>query len=197
MIIIGGGGHAKVLADIALLNKVERIVFWVDQPSGESLIGWPLEKRLDQASEPVIIGIGDNASRKRVAGELRADFTSLVHPSAILARSSSIGAGTVVMAGAIINPHSSIGQHAIINTGAVIDHDARIDDYVHISPNATLAGTVTVGEGSWVGAGATVIQGIKIGKWAIIGAGAVVIRDVPDYAVAVGNPAKIIKYSTI
>jgi acetyltransferase EpsM len=97
------------------------------------------------------------------------------------------------MHGAILQADVQIGVHCIINTGASVDHDCVIDDYVHISPHTTLCGNVTVGEGSHIGAGATIIQGIKIGRWVTVGAGTVIIRDVPDYAVIVGNPGRIIK----
>lgn len=83
----------------------------------------------------------------------------------------------------------------IVNTGASVDHDCKIDDFVHISPRATLCGNVIVGEGTQVGAASVIIPGIKIGKWCTIGAGTVIIRDVPDYAVVVGNPGKVIKFN--
>jgi sugar O-acyltransferase (sialic acid O-acetyltransferase NeuD family) len=99
------------------------------------------------------------------------------------------------MAGVSINSGVNVGKHSIINTNSCIDHDCVLNDFVHVSPNAALAGSVTVGEGTHIGISACVIQGIKIGTWATIGAGAVVVDDVPDYAVVVGNPARIIKYN--
>ena len=99
------------------------------------------------------------------------------------------------MAGVIINSGSSIGKHCIVNTGAIIEHDCQISDYVHICPNVSIAGSVIINEGTQVGIGATIIQGIEIGKWVMIGAGAVIINDVPDYAVVVGNPGKVIKFN--
>jgi acetyltransferase EpsM len=76
-----------------------------------------------------------------------------------------------------------------------VEHECQLGDYVHISPNSALAGDVIVGEGSHIGIGAVVIPGVKIGKWVTIGAGAVVLEDIPDFAVVVGNPGKIIKYN--
>ena len=75
-----------------------------------------------------------------------------------------------------------------------MEHDCIVSDFVHIAPKATLCGNVRIGEGTHVGAGSTIIQGIKVGKWATIGAGAVVINDVPDYAIVVGVPGKIVKF---
>ena len=140
-----------------------------------------------------IVAIGDNKVRANVAKFLKSDFEKVIHNSAIVSRSSSIGEGTVVFAGAIIQTNSIIGKHVIINTSASVDHDNVIGNYVHISPKVALCGNVHVEEGAHIGAGAIVIPNIKIGKWAVIGAGAVVISDVPDYATVVGNPAKIIK----
>ncbi len=94
---------------------------------------------------------------------------------------------------ACVNAEVKIGKHCIVNTASVIEHECVIEDFVHISPNATLAGNITVKEGAHIGIGANIIQGVNIGKYAVIGAGAVVISDVPDYAVVVGNPAKLIK----
>ncbi len=91
-------------------------------------------------------------------------------------------------------PTAVLVNYVIINTGASVDHDNIIGDYCHISPQATLCGNVSVGEGTHIGAGAVVIPGIKIGKWAVIGAGSVIVRDVPDYAVVMGNPGKIKRY---
>jgi acetyltransferase EpsM len=196
MIIIGAGGHGRVIADILIEQGVQDIRFWVDQPVLNLVNGLPVEQRETATKIPVIIGIGDNRTRKRIALENRYTYSLAIHPNANISKFCDIGIGTVCMAGAIINTNARIGQHVIINTGTVIDHDANIADFAHVSPNATLAGNVTIGEGAWIGAGAVVIPGIKIGKWAIVGAGAVVIRDIPDYAVAVGNPAKIFKYNS-
>ena len=85
----------------------------------------------------------------------------------------------------------------IINTGAQVDHDCAIANFVHIAPGATLCGNVAVGEGALIGAGAVILPGKRIGDWAIVGAGAVVTRDVPNFAVVAGNPAKVIKQNTI
>jgi len=94
---------------------------------------------------------------------------------------------------AIVQSAAKVGRHVLVNTAASIDHDNEIGDYAHVSPHATLCGHVKVGEGTHIGAGAVVIPSIRIGKWCTIGAGTVVIRDIPDYATAVGNPARVIK----
>lgn len=195
VILYGAGGHCKVIIDILnLLNiSIEQIVD--DSPAIASLVGIPivLSKEFTKMDN-LIIAIGDNLTRKKLSKINTVTYFKLIHPKTSISPFSTVEKGTVVMAGAIINANTCIGKHSIINTGAIIDHDCTIGNFVHIAPKATLAGNVKVGEGTQIGIGAIVIQGVKIGKWCVIGAGAVIIRDVPDYAVVVGNPGKIIKY---
>ena len=197
IILYGASGHCKVIIDI-LQRSNQQIDFIVDDnPDCNSILDLKVSRPdiLDFSNESrIILSIGNNKIRKKLAAHLKQlQFAAATHPLAIISAHASVQEGTVVMAGAIINAGASIGKHAIINTGAVVEHDCVIEDFVHVSPNASLAGGVFVGEGSQVGIGACVIQNVKIGKWALVGAGAVVIHDVPDYAVAVGNPARIIK----
>ena len=192
MILLGASGHGKVIADILKLSGKIDIIFW-DDDLDAVVPGYSVLCREESTKDELILSIGKNVTRKRIAENSSYTYGTAIHPTAILSGDVQLGSGSVVMAAAIINPGSHVGKHCIINTAAVIDHDAVIEDYVHISPNATLSGNVTIKEGAWVGAGATIIQGISIGRWAIVGAGAVVIKDVPDQAVVVGNPARIIK----
>lgn len=192
MYLYGASGHAKVIIDIlhSVGEKIDGLFDDNDQVT--SLNGIDVNHNW-QGEEPIIISIGNNKIRKKVAEKLCCNFTKAIHSSAILSESVRINDGTVVMAGGIINADSVVGKHCIINTGASIDHECEIGDYSHISPHATLCGNVKVGEGSWIGAGSVVIPGIEIGKWCTIGAGAVVIRDIPDNTVVAGIPAKVIK----
>jgi sugar O-acyltransferase (sialic acid O-acetyltransferase NeuD family) len=196
MILYGASGHGKVIIDILESIGELPIEIWDDAdkaPVWEYPVRQPLP--FAPAGDKMIISIGVNATRKKVAERLgnTFEFGTAVHATAYISTRARIGEGTVVMAGATLNPDACIGRHCIINTNASIDHDCVIGDYAHISPNATLSGDVQVGEGTHIGSGASVIQGIRIGKWCTIGAGTVVIRDIPDYATAVGNPAKVIK----
>ena len=196
MIIYGASGHGLVIKDILLRMGCDSVHF-VDDADKPHWIGGQVVK--PQSIEwndklPCVLGIGNNAIRQKLDLAITADFVKAIHPNSILAIGSEhIGAGTVIMAGVIVNTGTKVGRHAILNTSSSIDHECVIEDFVHVSPNATLCGNVSVGEGSHIGAGATIIQGITVGKWATIGAGAVVIRDVPDYAVVVGNPARTIR----
>ena len=199
MIIYGASGHGLVIKEILERCGYSNIRF-VDDAEKPNWIGGLVlpPHEIDEFGKlTCILAIGKNDVRKRISISLGGIFISAVHPLAILAIDpKTIGEGTVVMAGVIVNPATYIGRHVILNTSASVDHECVIGDYVHISPNATLCGNVVVGEGAHIGAGATVIQGIRIGQWATVGAGAVVIRDVPDYAVVVGNPARILRYNS-
>ena len=141
-----------------------------------------------------IAAIGDSITRQSIIEQFDFTWLTLIHPSAYIDETASLGAGTVVMAGAIVQPGSRIGRHAIINTAASVDHDCTIEDFVHICPGAHLAGTVSVGERTLLGTGCSVIPGIHIGANVIVGAGAVVTKDLPDGVTVVGLPAKVIKH---
>jgi acetyltransferase EpsM len=197
MILYGASGHGKVIIEILESNNEPGIQVW-DDAVKPPIWQYPVKQPLPAGvplPDKVVIGIGVNATRKKVAEMLAATaaFGTAIHADAYLSKRATVGEGTVIMAGVRVNPDVTIGKHCIVNTCASIDHDCVLEDYVHISPNATLSGDVRVGEGTHIGVGASVVQCIRIGKWATIGAGAVVIGDIPDYATAVGCPAKVIK----
>jgi acetyltransferase EpsM len=199
MYLFGAGGHCKVVIDIILASEVHKIESVIDHnPKSDCIFDIPIlhfNQFENFEEKEFIVSIGDNKKRKRVVALIEAIFVIAIHPKSVVSRFSEVSPGTVVMAGAIINANTIVGKHCIINTGAIIDHDCIIEDFVHVSPNVSVAGNVTIGEGAHLGIGVTVIQGITIGKWAVLGAGAVIIENVPDYAVVVGVPGKIIKFS--
>lgn len=197
MIVYGASGHGKVVIEILESIGESNIAVW-DDADKASVWDYDVQRPVPTGvpvKDKLVISMGNNETRRKVAERLDGvvSFGKAIHATACISKRGAIGAGTVVMAGVIVNADTKIGKHCIINTSASIDHDCIVGDYAHISPNATLSGDVHVGEGTHVGTGASVIQGMKIGKWCIIGAGAVVINDLPDYATAVGNPARIIK----
>lgn len=198
--LFGASGHCKVVLDILLLNDICPKAIYDDAPKESHIWEIPVlnsEKLSLNIIDSYLITIGNNLHRKKIALKYELNYLHVIHPKASISQKATIGLGTVVMANAAVNPDAKIGMHCIINTGSVVEHDCIIEDYVHISPNASLAGNVSVGEGTHIGIGAIVIQGIKIGKWATIGAGAVIIEDVPDFAVVVGIPGKIIRYNSL
>lgn len=198
--LYGASGHCKVVIDILRSNNVVVAGIFDDCPAVDQISGIPVLKATfikPSISDLIIICIGDNFLRKKIVSKISIPFFTAIHNTAILSVDSKIGIGTVIMANAVINSSTDIGEHCIVNSGAVIEHDCKIDDFCHISPNAALAGNVSLGKGTHVGIGACIIQGVKIGKWVTVGAGAVVIRDIPDFAIVVGNPGKIIKYKEV
>lgn len=201
LILYGAGGHCKVIIDILLSNNQNcQLSVIDDNPQQDLILGVNIYKVVDyviSSNQKMILCIGNNIIRKKIANQfLNLSFPKAIHQLGIISPNNVIiGNGTVVMAGSVINPNSTIGKHCIINTGAIVEHDCQIEDYVHICPNVAIAGEVSIGEGTQVGIGSTIIQQLKVGKWATIGAGSVIIEDVPDYAVVVGNPGRIIKYN--
>ena len=201
IIIIGAGGHAKVIADIITKSDDNLIGFLDDNLDiqnktiylDKKVIG--TIKDIDKYKECYfIIGIGNNNIRENIANTYNLKWHTVIHPSAIIANEVSIGEGSVVMAGVIVNPGTKIGKHCIINTKSSLDHDSIIENYVHISPGATLAGTVHIKEKTWICAGVTIINNIKVAKNNIIGAGSVVIKDIKEEnGTYVGVPARKIK----
>lgn len=203
-IILGAGGHGKVLAD-CLKNLGHTIVGFTDPE--ESLHGTNIEDVpvlgpdvVIQNYSPMEVylanGIGSTGSTiKRKSVYQKFDsmgyrFVSLIHPRSIMAGSVILNAGIQIMAGAIIQPGTTIDENSIVNTGAIIDHDCVIGKHVHIGPGVVISGGVSVEEGSHVGAGACILQGLIIGANAVVGAGAVVTRNVLPGSKVAGIPAK-------
>lgn len=189
MIIFGASGHGKVLNSV----NPESVKFFFDDNVG--ITSWCKKKVVPykstfMSSEPVIIGIGDNAMRKMIVQKVNHEFTSLKHASALIAASAKIEIGSQILHNATIQADTVIGQHVIVNTKASIDHDCIIKNYVHIAPGATLCGNIMIGEGTLVGAGAVILPNITIGSWCTIGAGSVITKNVEDGAKVFGNPAK-------
>lgn len=197
--IFGASGHGRVVIDAVQSAGIKIKTIIDDNPKSVAWQNIPIFHTKDvliDAHSLLIIGVGNNRTRKKIFLNNSYSYFKAIHKQATVSESAIIGEGSVVMAQVVINAGAFVGKHCIVNTSSVIEHDCEVSDFVHVSPNAALAGNVFIGEGTHVGIGAVIIQGIKIGKWVTIGAGTVVIRDVPDYAVVVGNPGRIIKYNT-
>ncbi len=195
VLVVGGGGHAKVV--IATLHALGHVAAGVldDDPAteGASVLGVPVVGSTDRLRThvgPAVLAVGSNGVRQRLA-ETYADteWLSLVHPRATVHSSVHLGLGTVVFAGAVVQPDVTVGQHVVVNTGATVDHDGHIDDFAHLAPGVHLSGGVTVGEGALLGVGACVAPGITVGAWGVVGAGAAVVRDLPPNVTSIGVPA--------
>lgn len=201
LIIIGAGGHGKVVADNALKNGYTDIAFVDDAVAGECL-GFPIIGKIDDIAAmddgktDFVLGIGDNKTRKTIAEENSVNWVTLIHPSAQIAVNASIGKGTVIMAGAVVNASATIGRHCIINTCSVVEHDNVIKDYVHISPGVHLSGAVTIGNSSWIGTGTNVINNIEICDDAVVGVGSIVVKEIQEkgtYYGLVGMQGRLIR----
>ena len=207
IVLIGGGGHCKVVT--STLKKLDNfeIVGIVDNYKEESFISRikiigtdnDLKDIYQNGTQYALITVGsvkDNTKRRKLfdmAKEIGFKFPTIISSEAIVDESVKIDEGTVIMQGSIINIDSSIGKNCIINTGAIIEHDCKIGNHCHVAPGVHISGEANTGELSFLGIGTTIIQGIKIGKNVTVGAGSVVIKDIPDNVIALGNPAKIIK----
>jgi len=204
LIIIGAGGHAKVVLDTALSLGYE-VLGLADantETHGNSILDTSVagddEWVETYLPETVMLGNGigsidDTEARQRIYSGFRAKgykFATLVHPSAMIGRDVELGNGTVVMAGAVIQPGCRIGDNVIINTGARVDHDSRVGDHSHIAPGAVLSGSVQIGENAHIGTGATIVQSITIGDDSLVAAGAVVVKNAPRNSKIIGMLGK-------
>ena len=202
IIILGGGGHARVLIDAcrAAGAPLAGVLDRVPPDHADALLGADYlggDERLDDpalvGAHRFIIGVGAQNARRRLSRQLEAVgalLATIVHPAAWVSPHAVLGAGTLVVAGAVVNAGSRVGRSAIINTGCSVDHDNKLGERCQIGPGARLTGTVACGDDVVIGAGAVVIPGVTLGEGAVIGAGAVVLRDVPPGATMVGNPAR-------
>ena len=205
-VILGGGGHARVLIDALLLigqTVLHGILLPDESLWGTDVFGVPvlggdelLPGLAEQGVDSFVVGlgsVGDSRLRQKLYQYGLAqglDVLSVCHPKAILSPRARYGRGSQFLPGCIVNAGAEIGENVIINSGAIIEHDCQIGDHVHVATGAHLSGTVLVGAGAHIGTGAVVRQGITIGKNAIVGAGAVVVKNVPPDIVVTGVPAR-------
>ena len=188
--VYGASGHGKVVADIAMTNGYDEVIF-IDDGDNTYL---NFQEYIKLYTYPIVLGIGDNSIRKVVYSKIKAEkleVKTLVHERAIIANDVILNEGVVVMPGVIVNTGSTIGIGSILNTGSVIDHDCSIGDFVHIAPNSALAGDVSIKDMALIGIGSSIVQGKSIGENSVIGAGSVVISNIPDNVVSYGVPAKV------
>ena len=209
-VIVGAGGHGKVVLDILRAGGACRVVGFVDADPrlhGTTVGGLPVLGGVHQLARlaaahrlaAAVIAIGDNRARAGYAPAVDAAglrLANAVHPSAVVAESAVLGRNVVVCAGAVVCAEAVLGDHVIVNTAAVVDHECEVAGGVHVCPGARLAGRVRVGENAVVGLGANVIQCLRLGAGSVVGAGAVVLRDVPAGATVVGVPARVVKVAT-
>jgi len=207
IIIIGGGGHAKVIAAMLKKDPKWNPIGYTEMDDKGELLGLPYlgndiiitslikEYKLSYG----VIGIGqlrNIVSRKELITSIEETDLSLppiISKHAIINEDVRIGDGTVVMDGVIIQPGVRIGKYSIINTGATIDHDCEIGDFVHIAPGVNVSGGIFVGDNVLIGVGTKIIEGIHIIGDVIIAAGSVVKKDILRAGTYAGVPARMLK----
>ncbi len=206
LIILGAGGHSKVLVDIARITN--RIIKGITVGTSCNKLNQDFENCELLGDDNIIykyspndvelvngIGsIGNSNPRVKLYEHFKDKgykFATLIHPSAVISNSVKISEGSQIMAGVVIQTVSIIGENCIINSNSSIDHDCVVKDHVHVAPGSVICGDVTIAKGSHIGCGSIILQGIKIGESSLIAAGAVVNKDIPSDSVAKGLPAKI------
>ena len=206
LILIGGGGHCKVIIDAIQAARHYRIMGIIDKnTSASEILGIPVigdDSQLEdifsrrcQLAFVAIGSVGHPQKRAELADKLQSigfQIPAIAHPTAVIARDIALGKGTFVSAGAVIGPGTIIGNNVIVNTNASVDHDCYLDDYVHVAPGATLSGGVKVAAYSHIGTGASIIEYKNIGSNTLIGAGSVVVDDIPSNCKAFGNPCHVV-----
>jgi sugar O-acyltransferase (sialic acid O-acetyltransferase NeuD family) len=201
LLVLGAGGHGRVVADAALSMRQWDLIAFADdrleasaRPLGLEVVGALADfERLSLRFDCVALGVGDNRTRLALYSrclQAKRVLPPVVHASAAVSAYASIAPGSVVFAQAAINAGAALGAACIVNTGATVDHDCVLGEGVHVSPGANLAGNVAVGARSWIGIGACVRQGIRIAEDATVGAGSVVVADVAAGATVFGVPAR-------
>ena len=199
VIIIGAGGHGKVVADI-VEKSGDTVYGFLDDGCDErsEFLGFPFLGKTDDCEKYIneaefVIAIGKADIRDKIAQRLKgAKLYTAVHPSAVISSIDvAIGEGTVIMANAVVNSGSRIGRHCIINTGAIVEHDDVVEDFAHISVGAKLAGNVHIGKYTWVGIGAVVSNNLSVCGRCMIRAGAGVVDNITVSGNYQGLPAKI------
>lgn len=201
--LVGGGGHALVVAEAALRAGLALKGFYDDDEDATIAAGNPSCARLGDLSSledrelggsPWIIALGDIRARRALVDRLykaEDDAAMVIHPDATISDSSVIAGGVWVGPRAVVHSRARVLDHAIINSGAIVEHDCLIGENAHIAPGAVLGGTVSIGNDTLIGLGARVLPGVTIGSGCTIGAGSVVLRDIGDEQVCVGVPAEL------
>lgn len=204
-LLIGAGGHARVLVGILRQENVKILGVLDKSPRGGDIFNIPILgndsaiQRYSCDAVELVNGIGSvglTALRTRVYEKFHVlgyFFRQVIHPTATIAVDVSLEEGVQVMAGAVVESGVVIGTNTIINTASSINHECQIGAHVHIAPGCTLSGNVLVGEGAHLGTGTIVIQGVKIGRGTIVGAGSLVLHDLPAHVLAYGHPARVIR----
>ena len=206
--LVGSSGQAKVIIDLVEKEGRHKIVGLIDaaRSIGDSTLGYSVLGReidlpaliVEYGLKGILIAIGDNSVRAIVAATIlelcpNLPFVTAVHPSASIGKQTTLGSGTVVMAGAVVNPCCQVGQFCILNTKSSLDHDSVMEDFSSLAPGVTTGASCRIGTYSAVSIGAVLRHGITIGEHSVIGGGSYVTKDVEPFSIAYGTPARKIR----
>lgn len=213
VVVVGAGGFGRevleIFKDQNAVSRTWNILGFIDENEelyGKMLNGYPVLGGLNWLRKHnndnlgCVCAIGTCEIRKRVVEKLEEigiNFCNAIHPSVIMSEFVELGQDVIICAGTILTVNIKIEDHVHINLNCTIGHDVVIGRYCTINPMVAINGNNHLGEGVYVGSGATFVQQVSVGSWSIIGAGAVVIEDIPEKAVAVGVPAKVVKRKRI
>lgn len=202
IIIIGAGGHATSVANVAYSAGYNICGFVDNKKAGQKLLGYDIFPDYGCLSKwpgcHLAIGIGDNRVRERIYYEINEFdnsiiFPSLVHEYSLVSLGVKIGSGTIIMPGAIVGPNSVIDNFCILNTKSSLDHDSQMLAFSSLAPGVTIGGSVKVGRRAVVSMGAVVLQGVSIGDDSVVGANSFLNTNLENNVVAYGSPAKRIR----
>lgn len=207
LVVWGASGHARSVADAIDSARLGGIAAFLDDVNpvaeGARFLGKPLLGSADALARlkkrgvrHAVVAVGDATARLRIATQLLEmgfRLPAVVHDTAYVAKTATVGEGTVVLARAVIGAAARVGACVIVNTGALLDHDCEVGDGAHVCPGVVAGGHVQVGAGAWIGIGATLKDRVRVGAGTTVGAGAVVVDDLLDHVVAYGVPARVVR----
>lgn len=204
LLVIGAGGHSKVVIDIIRQNMEFDIVGLIDKDRNYTYLNYSVigdDEDLFKIKAELNIGyafvaLGSNAVRKKVtehAIKLGFCLINVISKYAVVSETAELGMGNVIMPGAILNAQVKLGNHCIVNTNASVDHDCIVGDYVHIAPGCAISGNTQIGNQCFLGTGTKVIDNIKVAEQVVSGAGSVIVRDIPVSCKVVGVPARVVQ----
>ena len=208
VLVVGAGDQGRQVISAIEAAGRESVVGLLDGAllrgttvAGHRVVGTEDDLRAcseELGADAFVVAIGDNSTRAALLERLtnacpHLSVSTVVHPTATVARDARIGGGSIVLAGAVVSNGCTVARGVLLGTHSSIDHDCTVDDYASLAPGVTTGGTVRIGRATAIGIGANVVHGITIGADTVIGAGALVLDAVPDRVVAFGVPARVVR----